>query len=284
MNYSSSSRRSASRNGWSSPQATYVPAYGNSPSTPVSLPRIPASSSQTSKKNLSPDWEQAALRYLSPDDTGSSGVYPGTLDYTHHSTVAPERDYLRPSYNGIPMSPETSSTASSSSPSSPANQTVTFSECPKCKTVEHHFISASRTCGRCGHKRYFVSAPFPPVRIRIPLMPSLRSPKELLPSQCLAQLPILRVPTGVLLASLASSTRMFVRGLRTSTTPSTKSSPSGPPTSATTSYVPSHTTQRFLHTDCFTLDSSRSRPTPLKSPGTTPCNAASLRCPAPPPC
>lgn len=147
---SSSSRRSASRNGWGTPQTTYVPAYGSSPQSPVVLPRIPAASSHASK-DLSLEWEQAALRYLSPDE----GSYPGTLDYSHHSAVAPE-NYIRPSFPGSPSASSTS--ASSSSPSSPAAQSVVFSECPQCKTVEHHFVSSSRTCGRCGHKRYFVSA------------------------------------------------------------------------------------------------------------------------------
>ncbi|KAG9000070.1 hypothetical protein FRB94_005649 [Tulasnella sp. JGI-2019a] len=50
------------------------------------------------------------------------------------------------------------SSPESSSSSSGSQQTVTFSTCPKCNTVEHHFFQQSRTCGRCGHIRYFSSS------------------------------------------------------------------------------------------------------------------------------
>lgn len=64
-------------------------------------------------------------------------------------------EYIRPVYvGGGGASP---SSSSASGPASPPAQTVTFSTCPKCNTLEHHFIQPSRVCANCGHKRYFVS-------------------------------------------------------------------------------------------------------------------------------
>lgn len=87
---------------------------------------------------------------------GASKGYPGTTQALGDSLSAKYKKAI--SGSSLAPSPYSSPASSSNASASPQQQTVTFSTCPKCNTVEHHFFQQSRTCGRCGHTRYFVSA------------------------------------------------------------------------------------------------------------------------------
>jgi hypothetical protein len=99
---------------------------------------------------LSLNVEREALGYDSDDSVPSPALGGGAYTSPHGG-----QEYFNPAF-----SHSASTSPSSSKPSSPTQQTVTFSTCPSCDTIEHHFFQESRICGRCGYKRYLVSRAF----------------------------------------------------------------------------------------------------------------------------
>ncbi|KAG8882496.1 hypothetical protein FRB98_003625 [Tulasnella sp. 332] len=155
-------------------QTLYSPTPSSSTtrmqSSPSSLgggyrkPRHAASGSGSSEDDL---WkyinDDAAMNAttLIPDFSSVSAGkgYPGSSSSLGDSLNVKYKKAI--SGSSFSSSPYSSPASSSKSSVSPPQQTVTFSTCPKCNTVEHHFFAQSRTCGRCGHTRYFSSSQTP---------------------------------------------------------------------------------------------------------------------------
>lgn len=151
-------------------QTLYSPTLSSSSTTgmhssPSSLsggyrkPRHPTGSGSSEDDLWKYINEDAAMNAttLIPDygTVGAAKGYPGSSSSLGDSLSAKYKKAI--SGSSLSPSPYSSPASSSKSSASPQQQTVTFSTCPKCNTVEHHFFQQSRTCGRCGHIRYFVS-------------------------------------------------------------------------------------------------------------------------------
>lgn len=139
-NSSGSSRVTASSAYIANQQTLYSPSLNSPPQQQFPMARSSPPSSSTGTRDP-----------RRPSEGGSDDLWM----YVNQEQLSATADttYLRSAAS--PFGSPSSSASSSSS-----GQTVTFTSCPKCNTVEHHFIQSSRTCGRCGHTRYFVSSFF----------------------------------------------------------------------------------------------------------------------------